>query len=192
MLYKKKVSGNGVQTCPNIGANHFCCYGYNGCNCSDPSAVFTLQAGTIVTTINPSASYTATAAASSTTSSAGTTTSSSGPTGTGSTSPTSTPAATHGVAIGVGVGIGTVAVAALAGLGYFFWRRRSSRGKAMELSAEQSPHPPPFQEYYADQPPKPQGGYPGQGYPYQQTALNELPSDRQYQPVGELPSHPYN
>ncbi|KAE9368765.1 hypothetical protein N431DRAFT_547673 [Stipitochalara longipes BDJ] len=188
------ITGNGVQNCPLLGANHFCCYGFGGCNCSDPNAVFTLQAGTIVTTIDPSATYTA-SVSSTATSSAATTTTSSGPTGTGSTSPTSTPAPTHGVAIGVGVGIGTVAVAALAGLGYFFWRRRKSHGKATELSAEQAPQPPPFQEYYADQAGKPQGGYPPQAYPaqgYQPTHMNELPSNQYYQPVGELPSHPYN
>ncbi|PMD61650.1 uncharacterized protein K444DRAFT_611890 [Hyaloscypha bicolor E] len=181
-----KSTGNGLQTCQSLGPNHFCCYGLNGCNCSDPSAVFTLNLGTVVTTIDPSATYTA-SVSSSTSSSLATTTSSSSPTGTSATT-TPSPAPTHGVAIGVGVGVGIVGVAAFAGLGYFFFRRRQSKSKASELSAGPGSQPPPFQEYY--NPPggqKPQGGYQQQEYP--QTPMTELPEGRHYQPVGELPGH---
>ncbi len=68
------------------------------------SGVFTLNLGTVVTTIDPSATYTA-SFSSSTSSSLVTTTSS--PTGTSATtSPTPSPAPTHGIAIGVGVRVG--------------------------------------------------------------------------------------
>lgn len=44
--------GNGVKSCPEAGPNAYCCFGYSGCDCSDPSQVVTAIAGTIVTTID--------------------------------------------------------------------------------------------------------------------------------------------
>ncbi|OBT71491.1 hypothetical protein VF21_09275 [Pseudogymnoascus sp. 05NY08] len=49
------VSGNGVKSCPEAGPNAYCCYGYSGCDCTDPSQVVTARAGSIVTTIDPDA-----------------------------------------------------------------------------------------------------------------------------------------
>jgi hypothetical protein len=189
------VNGNGVQTCASAGPNHYCCYGFEGCNCSDPDVVFTLQAATVVTTINPSATFTQSSASTSTSSSSTTTTTSSTtPSSSASTSPTAATKSTNGVAIGVGVGVGTVAVGALAGLAYFFWGRQKTRANTAKLSAEG--HPPAAvgspHEIYSQ--PKPQGypqqgGYPPQGY--SATPMNELSTDQHYQHVGELPGRHY-
>ncbi|KFY32920.1 hypothetical protein V495_08607 [Pseudogymnoascus sp. VKM F-4514 (FW-929)] len=44
--------GNGVQSCPEAGPNAYCCYGYNGCNCADPSQIIHVEAGSIIGTID--------------------------------------------------------------------------------------------------------------------------------------------
>ena len=190
-----KVNGNGVQTCPSVGPDHYCCYGFNGCNCSDPNVVFTLQARTVVTTINPSATFTQSSASTSTSSSSTTTTTpSTTPSSSASTSPTAAAKSSNAVAIGVGVGVGTVAVGALAGLAYFFWRRKKTRANTAKLSAEG--HPPaavgPPHEIYSQ--PKPQG-YPQQGgympQEYPATPMNELSTHQHSLPPGELPARHY-
>ncbi|KFX98227.1 hypothetical protein O988_04457 [Pseudogymnoascus sp. VKM F-3808] len=46
------VPGNGVQSCPEAGPNAYCCYGYGGCDCSDPSQIIHVVAGSIIGTID--------------------------------------------------------------------------------------------------------------------------------------------
>ncbi|OBT52746.1 hypothetical protein VE04_08061 [Pseudogymnoascus sp. 24MN13] len=58
------VPGNGVKSCPEAGPNAYCCFGYSGCDCTDPSQVVIARAGSIVTTIDPSATYTTSTASS--------------------------------------------------------------------------------------------------------------------------------
>ncbi|KFY84888.1 hypothetical protein V500_08910 [Pseudogymnoascus sp. VKM F-4518 (FW-2643)] len=81
--------GNGVKSCPEAGPNAYCCFGYSGCDCSDPSQVVTAIAGTIVTTIDFSVT-----SASSTSSSTHTSSSTSSTQALSSTSSTHVPSST--------------------------------------------------------------------------------------------------
>lgn len=153
------VQGNGVQVCTNAGPNHYCCYQFGGCNCSDPSQVFSIAAATILTTIDPAITHTAQSSSASTSTSAHTTSKSA------VTTPTSSPSSQTGsstqsaptaansdsgsavqkstsskqvsvaVPIGVGVGLGVPLLLVAAALVFYILRRRQPAAAA--------PPPPP-------------------------------------------------
>ncbi|KIN08371.1 hypothetical protein OIDMADRAFT_175182 [Oidiodendron maius Zn] len=151
------LPGNGVQVCPNVGPNHYCCYQFGGCNCSDPSQVFSIAAATIITTINPSITHTSqssTATTSSSTTTTGSSSNSASTTNPASSSPTSSsPSATStlsnaqkstnevpvAVPIGVGVGLGVPLILLVAGLLFYLLRRPGAAAPDTMLLANQKP-----------------------------------------------------
>ncbi|KAE9370928.1 hypothetical protein N431DRAFT_492923 [Stipitochalara longipes BDJ] len=154
-------NGAGLQLCPSYGPDHFCCYGLNGCNCSDSSQVFSLSTGTVVTTIDPSATYTATPTTSTsltTSSNAPVSPSTSqstilSPTISSSTSSSSgIPATTskkssNGLGIGIGVGVGLLIAITLAAVGFYFLRRGKSSPKDAQLAMENRGLPILYKDY---------------------------------------------
>ncbi|KFY68295.1 hypothetical protein V498_10676 [Pseudogymnoascus sp. VKM F-4517 (FW-2822)] len=151
--------GNGVQSCPEAGPNAYCCFGYSGCDCSDPDQVVTAIAGSIVATIDfdvTSARSTTSRTTSSTATSthtSSTTSSTDTPSSTSaskdSTATTAEPEAitttntsqdqgdqetkSSALPIGVGVGVGVVVLIAIAAATFFFLRRRRQK-------AQEAPH----------------------------------------------------
>ncbi|KFZ07987.1 hypothetical protein V502_09629 [Pseudogymnoascus sp. VKM F-4520 (FW-2644)] len=90
--------GNGVKSCPEARPNAYCCFGYSGCDCSDPSQVVTAIAGTIVTTIDfsvTSASSTHTSSSTSSTQALSSTSSTQALSSTSSTQALSSTSSTH-------------------------------------------------------------------------------------------------
>lgn len=180
-VYKQLIltclaGANGVQAC---GVGTYCCYGFDGCDCSDSTQVFTLGSIELFTSIASTPSQ-----ASITTSSMsedGTAVSTSWirstitdaittPTSASSTqSPEETNHSDTGVAIGVAVGIGIPFVLAIAG-GLWFWRRKrrttddktGDGGSPREIQELQdTQHVPDMHKYEMDVP---------------QPACSELPS----------------
>ncbi|QIW98311.1 hypothetical protein AMS68_003829 [Peltaster fructicola] len=113
----------GVTYC---GGSNYCCYGLTGCNCSDSSETFSLQAGSIITSLSSSTSTTLI----STSSSAGTPLSSS----TSLSSSIAAPATTNttAVAAGVGAGVGGCLLALSAVAVVLCLRRRNKAAKKRE------------------------------------------------------------
>jgi len=136
-------SGNGVTSC---GTEKYCCYGLEGCDCSNLTEVFTTNAGTVLGTITAATSTTSTTSSlssvSTTTSTKSTTTISqtlasnpSRSTSLSSATPTptldSTLKSVNRVAISVGVGVSVFTVSALGAGAFWFWRKRKARKSAV-------------------------------------------------------------
>jgi hypothetical protein len=114
------VDGNGILGCPpSIGRGTFCCYGYNGCNCTNSTQVFSLGIGTVLTTLAFTTPSRTAGSSSSTSIPQNVPTAS---TASGIVSDGTRP---NGAAIGAGVGVGIPAMVAIMGLLYWIWRLRS-------------------------------------------------------------------
>lgn len=135
-----EVDTKGVKTC---GNGNYCCYGTSDCDCDDSAAVFSLAAGTTVTSL-PVSTATGASTRGSTSTQAETTAIESGsalsaiatPASSASTSATavsapSSPSESHSVnttAIGVGVGVGVGA--AIIGALIAWWLIKRRKGKS--------------------------------------------------------------
>ncbi|KFX97597.1 hypothetical protein O988_04781 [Pseudogymnoascus sp. VKM F-3808] len=146
------VVGDGVDSCPGSGPNHWCCYGLGGCDCNNSTQVVSALAGAVVATIgfdvtsisSKTTSTPSPTSPSTTTTTPPTTKESGAGTGAGTgaktgaeagattgTTPSETPSSEKSkpntVAIGVGAGVGGAAALAIVGLIFFYARRRNKK-----------------------------------------------------------------
>ncbi|KZL68033.1 hypothetical protein CT0861_04157 [Colletotrichum tofieldiae] len=131
--------GNGVLPC---GRGKFCCYGLEGCDCNNATAVFSLDPVIVVTSIPISASKTSSVSATTSTTASTSTAESTASAPTASLDSEPTPSAgsvlessNHGnvlsVGLGVGLGVGIPLIAFVVGLVWFLKKRRRSKPVAV-------------------------------------------------------------
>ncbi|KAK1977621.1 hypothetical protein LZ30DRAFT_731334 [Colletotrichum cereale] len=132
--------GNGVKSC---GKGKFCCFGLQGCDCNNATAVFSLDPVVVVASIPISASTTpsATSITSRSISTSTAETTASIPTSSVGSEPQSSDSSNVlSVGLGVGLGVGIPLIAFVIALVWFLKRRRGSKQVAV------TPLEPPKQE----------------------------------------------
>ncbi|KAF2108899.1 hypothetical protein BDV96DRAFT_586858 [Lophiotrema nucula] len=134
--------GNGVQPC---GGNSYCCYGFNGCDCTNSSQTFSLHAlgfvvppgGVIISSssVTTSSSRTATSLSSNMVPSSAPTSVSMTTSSRAEASQLSDSASSQsgggnnlGIGLGVGLGVGIPLIAAVLGLLWFLSKRQQDKG----------------------------------------------------------------